>query len=393
MTPRAALARAFADALRSIDLPAIVRRELRVLPRDTRVVAIGKASPAMVRGALDVLHDTARLVVIAPDDTPNDCAIDPRVTLLRAAHPIPDARSVAAADRALAFVRGSACTLVLLSGGASSLVCAPHADSSLETKRDVTRALLASGASIGEINTVRRHLSRIKGGGLARAAAPGRVITRIVSDVLGDALHAIGSGPTVADPTTIDDARAILARYAPAFAAIPLHESEKDLGASDARIVASPATFADAVVHALFPAFRARLLPPSIADVDALAAEYASLARALAPGEAIVRSAEPALRVAPTAGRGGRCAHLAARVALDLPRDVAFLAGASDGVDGSTNAAGASVDSATFPDRASVHAALAAFDTGALHASHGSALFLGPTGLNFTDVHILARSA
>jgi glycerate 2-kinase len=386
MSPREALARAFTRALGSIDLTALVRGALPAIPREARLIAIGKAAPAMALGALDAC---ARALVIAPDGTPSHLDSS-RAESLRAAHPVPDERSVLAAERALDFVRGSAFTVVLLSGGASSLVCAPHADFSLDAKRDVTRALLAEGASIAEINTVRRHLSRIKGGGLAAAASPGRVVARIVSDVLGDALHDIGSGPTVADPTTVDDARAILARLAPRFANAPLHETAKHVVA-DASIIASPSTLAAAVAAALAPRFRARLLPASSASVDALAEEYAELARTLRAGEALVRSAEPTLRVATHAGTGGRCAHLAARVALDLPRGVAFLAGASDGADGTSSAAGASVDASTFADRAAVLAALAAFDTAPLHARHGSAIALGPTGLNFTDVHVLAR--
>jgi len=379
----ARLAAAFAEAIAAFDLAARVREGVRGVREDAGVLAIGKAAPAMMRGALDALA-RARGLVIAPDGTP--CDLDAsRVEVLRAAHPVPDARSVEAAERALAFVAAAPFSVILVSGGASALVCAPHADGSLQVKRDVTRALLASGASIAEMNVVRRHLSRIKGGGLANAARDSLAL--VVSDVLGDALHDIGSGPTVADPTTVADARAVLAHHTPAYGAIALHETAKQVR-GETRLIASPGAFAEALAQAL----GARVLAPSSASVDDLARAYAALARSLGPGEAVVRSAEPSLAVPPHAGRGGRCAHLAARVALDLPPGVAFLAGATDGIDGASDAAGACVDAASFPDPRRVLAALAAFDTATLHAASGTALRSGPTGLNFTDVHVLART-
>jgi hydroxypyruvate reductase len=136
--------------------------------------------------------------------------------LIEASHPVPDETSAAAAERALAMAEGAGekdLVLALISGGASALWAAPAAGLTLADKQALTRALLAGGATIHEINTVRKHLSRIKGGRLARAAAPARVVTLAISDVPGDAPDTIGSGPTVPDTTTLADARAILARY------------------------------------------------------------------------------------------------------------------------------------------------------------------------------------
>ena len=136
--------------------------------------------------------------------------------MIEAGHPIPDAAGLEAAEQALKLAEGAGpddLVLVLLSGGASANWIAPVEGLSLADKQAVTRALLRSGANIGEINTVRKHLSRIKGGRLARQAQPARVVTLAISDVPGDDPAVIGSGPTVPDPTTLADARAIVARF------------------------------------------------------------------------------------------------------------------------------------------------------------------------------------
>jgi glycerate 2-kinase len=138
------------------------------------------------------------------------------VTMIEAGHPIPDAAGLEAAGRALGLADSAAASdlvLVLISGGASANWIAPAAGVSFADKQAVTRALLRSGAAIGDINTVRKHLSRIKGGRLARHAHPAKLVTIAISDVPGDEPSAIGSGPTVPDPTTLADARAIAAKY------------------------------------------------------------------------------------------------------------------------------------------------------------------------------------
>jgi len=402
------LARAFFAALAGLDLARRVFEALPPLPpvrARVRVVAIGKAAPAMALGALRRWPDRLeRVLVIAPDGTACDAiAGDARVEILRAPHPLPDARSVVAADRALSFARGGPRDLLvaLVSGGASSLACAPASGLSLETKRSCVAALLASGARIDEVNTVRRHLSRIKGGGLTRAASPGRVLALIVSDVLQGAAWDIGSGPTVVDPTTVDDARETVARYAPDLGDLPFVESlkasEPAARRQRARIIASPDDLALGVAEALRKeGYTPRMLQPSTADVGTLAAEYEKLAAGLAVGEALLRPAEPSLAVPRGAtGRGGRSGHLAALASRGLPAGVELLAGASDGVDGSSGAAGALVDSGLGAHVAGgwarVAEALAAFDSAAVHDEAGTALRSGPTGVNVADVHVLAR--
>jgi hydroxypyruvate reductase len=404
MTPAAlrdALAAAFARGLGGVDLGARVTAAMPRVPRGVRagaVVAVGKAAPAMARGALAAAGKwCTRVLVVAPDGTEAHFD-DARVELRRAAHPDPDARSVAAARRAVAVVREADFVVALVSGGASSLLCLPEGVTLAGYVR-VVRALRLGGASVREVNVVRRHLCAVKGGGLARAAG-GPVRTLVASDVLGGAAYDVGSGPTVADPTTRADARAVLARYAPRLAVPALHESLKP-GAAAARglrvrVVARPEELARAVARELAGEGGAvRVLRASVAPVAALAREYAARARALRAGEAVVRAAEPSLAVdAGKPGRGGRSTHLAALVAADLPPGVAFLAAASDGVDGTSDTGGAVVDAsllARVPREARMRA-LTAFDTGPLLASAEMTLPLRPSGTNLADVHILARA-
>jgi glycerate 2-kinase len=395
--------RAFVLAVERFDLAARVVRALPRLPPPrarVRVLAVGKAAPAMVRGAL--LAWSARIeraLVVVPEGTPCDLD-DARVEVVRAGHPLPDVRSVDAAERALSLAAQEArdVLVVLVSGGASALLALPIEGVTLEDKIGVTRALLASGASIEETNLVRRHLSRIKGGGLTRAAAPGRVLALLASDVIGGHAYDVGSGPTTTDPTTVNDARAALTRWAPSFAALPLRETLEpgELGANRQRanIVASPNDLAEAVAVLLADeGFAPRILPPSNASADELATEYERLCDALGPRCAVVRVAEPRLTVTATRqGKGGRASHLAALVGRRLPEGFVFLAGASDGVDGTSGAGGAVVDASfrSIGDQR-IQEALAGFDTARIHEEAGTVIRGGPSGKNFADVHILCR--
>ncbi len=184
------------------------------------VLAAGKAAGSMAEAAerhyLDALHLSASRMVGTAVVRHGYGRPTRVVMMIEAGHPVPDATGLQAAEHALAFADAATSNdlvLVLMSGGASANWIAPAAGVSFADKQAVTRALLRSGAAIGEINTVRRHLSRIKGGRLARRAHPARIATLAMSDVPGDEPSAIGSGPTVPDPTTLADARAIVARY------------------------------------------------------------------------------------------------------------------------------------------------------------------------------------
>lgn len=376
-----------------IDLAACARRALARMdlgartaaalpsPRAATLIAIGKAAPAMAKAAF-AAWPIREAVIVTTDATPVPRSMEGFV--LRANHPLPDRRSVRAAERCLALAAEADELLVLVSGGASALVCAP-AGIDLRTKRAVVKALLLGGASIQEMNVVRKHLSRVKGGALARAC-PGRVLTLVASDVVGGTASDVASGPSVSDPSTVREARRILARRAPAFRDLPLVRTGFAPGRS--RIIASPEDFARAMVAELAGhGVRARLLPPSQADVVELAASYRAAAHRLAPGEAIVRAAEPSVTVTKK-GKGGRSTHLATLVGRDLPAGYRFLALASDGVDGASETAGALVR--TLP-RAAADASLARFATGPFLAGLGVALAARPTGHNLADLHVLLR--
>lgn len=434
---RRAIERAFARALRELD-PAT--RVAEALPRSSRssarsigsvrIVAIGKAAPAMAAGALARLGDAVeRCLVVTTDGTDvaalhaaaERAGIAGRIDVMRAAHPLPDARSVRAGSACLAMAqpfgvheapRGDearAKLIVLVSGGASALVCAPSAGITLRTKRAITRAMLESGASIHDLNVVRKHLSRLKGGGLARAAARRSLLTIVASDVIGGTASDVGSGPSVPDESTVSAARHLLQRFAPAFAGVPLVRTLAPSSSErvNARIVSSPADLARAMAVLLREAAtgapaRVSLLRPSQAPVDALAAEYVALAERTRTPRIFVRAAEPAVRITGPGGRGGRSTHLAALVGKLLAERrlrgasrILFAALASDGVDGRSGAGGAIIDGrfaarvvARLGDGALVRS-LECFDTGALHRELGTAIAMRPTGHNLADLHVL----
>lgn len=368
---RARILRAYRRALDAVDVEREVARACERLPRARyRVIAIGKAASAMFAGTRGL--DVEDAVIVGPND---------------AGHPLPDARSARAGKRCLALVAkpGEARILVLVSGGASALVCAPAPGITLAAKRTLTRAMLASGATVQDINVVRKHLSQIKGGGLARAAAPRDVVTLVVSDVIGGTASDVGSGPSVLDDSTVAEARRLLRRFAPAHARLPLASTlARDPRPLRARVLVSPEHLARAMAREL----DAKLLAPSQADVESLAADYVSRARRLPRGAAVVRAAEPSVVVPAKAGKGGRSSHLAALVARGLPEGVTFAAIATDGVDGSSGTAGAIVDASSGRD---LDRAIAGFSTGPWHQRNGTALISKPSGHNLADVHVLFR--
>lgn len=435
---RGVIERAFARALRELDpaarVTAALRRSRSWSGSAVHVIAIGKAAPAMAAGALDCLGDAvARCLVVAPDGTDlaslhaaaERAAVSERVETMRAGHPLPDARSVRAGRACLAMAEGAAAgdgrdarLVVLVSGGASALACAPAPKITLRTKRAITRTMLESGASIQDVNVVRKHLSLLKGGGLVRAAGSAPVYTLVVSDVIGGSASDVGSGPSVPDASTVRDARRLVSRFAPRFADVPLvptHARTLAVAArTRARLVASPEDLGRSMASTLrdsgAPEMSVRVLPPSQASVESLAEEYVALAvragaRSKGAPQVFVRAAEPSVAVTRSRGRGGRCTHLAALVGRMLgerdastratPPRVVFAALASDGVDGGSGTGGAIID-ATFARRAAAELGegalareLSRFDTGALHRSLGTAIVSRPTGHNLADLHVL----
>jgi glycerate 2-kinase len=377
---------AFARALRDFDVAGRVRLALRGVDA-SRVLAIGKTAPAMLAGAF---RERQEALLVVPDGIAIGWSA-PSTRIMIADHPLPTERSVAAAEAALAFVaRGD--VVALVSGGASALLALPAEGIDLEKKRSIGEALLRAGVPVREINVVRRHLSRVKGGQLG-AACPGRALTLIASDVLSGGPEDIGSGPTVADPTTVADARAVLSRVG---LEAPLVETIKPADPRaqrlEHRFVASPEDFV-VTMRIVLEAEGLTVfdLPPTEDDVESLAHSYAGLGASLLRGQALVRAAEPTVIVPPAHERGGRSSHLAALAAPLLPEGVALLCGATDGVDGSSGGAGAVVTRGSF-DAGAAAAAARAFDTGKLHERAGTMLeSAGPSGLNLCDVHVLVR--
>lgn len=281
------------------------------------------------------------------------------VSMIEAGHPIPDAAGLEAADLALKLAASAGLddlVLVLMSGGASANWIAPADGVSFADKQTVTRALLRSGANIGEINTVRKHLSRIKGGRLARHAYPARIATIAISDVPGDDPSAIGSGPTVPDPTTLADARAIVAKYklelpASVTGALkdPRNESPKPgdevFTNTSFALAARPVDSLRAAQAAVVKAgYECVSLGANLeGEARVVAAEHAQLARDLrAQGKSAVILSGGELTVTIRGkGRGGPNQEYALALAIALAGmgGVAALAGDTDGTDGGAGAA------------------------------------------------------
>ena len=383
------------------------------------VVGAGKASVAMAR-AVRVIVGPALVdgLVIAPHGSGVEQAGPMHVR--HGAHPVPDTAGVAATRALLDVVRAAdATTLVLavLSGGASALLVAPSEGISLADKQELTRALLTAGAEISGLNAVRKHCSRVKGGGVARAAAGAHACWAFVlSDVVGDDLATIGSGPTVPDPTTYRDALDVLVRYG--VSAPPAIEAHLRRGAGgevpetpkpgdalfDRVLTTCVAGNADAVAGAVAEARRrGYVVTVWTAPIDgdaAVAGERIARALRSLPGAApvaLIAGGETTVR-ARSGGLGGRSQHVALAAALGITglRAVVLAAG-TDGIDGPTPAAGACVDGDTVARAHRMHldpaAALIATDSHRVLSATGDLVATGPTGTNVADVVVALRAA
>ncbi|MEA3051349.1 MAG: glycerate 2-kinase [Sphingomonadales bacterium] len=355
-------------------------------PGRTVLLALGKAAVPMARTVETRWPGPVSGVAVAPRG--NDGSLD-RVELMRAAHPVPDESSVAAAQRLLDLA-GSAgsddLVLVLLSGGASALACLPGDGLTLGEKRDLTAALLRSGAGVREINCVRRHLSSFKGGRLALAAAPARLVTLAISDVVGDRPEDIGSGPTAADPTGVEEARAILARHGLDSPQRGWSETPERVP-GDWRLVARGADALEAAAReARRHGYEVRLLECE-GEAREVGREHAGLALAAAPGTAFISGGELTVTVRGR-GRGGPNQEyaLAASLALAGRAEIRGLAADTDGIDGDSEAAGAFFDGGRA---AGGEAALEANDSGSWFAARRRLFVTGQTGTNVSDLRII----
>ncbi len=418
--PLAALRRIFDAAVAAAHPERCVPGALPAPPAHGRtlVVGAGKAAGAMARAVEERWPAGAALsgLVVSRYGYGLPCA---RIESIEAAHPVPDAAGRAAAGRMLDLVRGAGpedLVLCLMSGGASALLALPAPGLTLEDKQATTRALLRSGATIHEINCVRKHLSAIKGGRLAAAcAAP--MVTLAISDVAGDDPAVIGSGPTVPDPTRFADARAILAKYRiEPPAAIRAHldaareESPKPgdprLARAAFRLVATPgdmlaAAARQAAALGLHPILLGDHIEGEARDVGAdHAARALALARdADAQRPAVILSGGELTVTMRGQGKGGPNAEYALGLAQALAgaRGIHALAADTDGIDGSEDNAGAFVspDTLTRARALGLDAAthLAANDSYAFFAALGDLLVTGPTFTNVNDLRAIIVGA
>lgn len=359
------------------------------------VVAAGKASSAMATGFVDVIGQRIEGFSVAPHPA------DSPLPLLVAGHPLADERSQIAGDRALALassLHSGDLLVVLLSGGASALLAAPREGMTIEEIANITHELLIAGADIAELNTVRRGLSRLKGGGLAEATKAD-VLTLSLSDVVGDAPSVIGSGPTVPDPTGPADVRRILDdRGIPISAAVERSLAVRPPAPPAAAkreyvVVANGGTAAAAVCSAAAAhGLAARVLENRLSGEARIAVRVA-LDRARELRGLSVLSGETTVTVAGD-GVGGRNQEAALVAALEIEGSArAVLAAGTDGIDGPTEAAGAVVDGGSWGriraagvdpgeslERNDSHRALVA---------SGDVLVTGPTGTNVGDLWLI----
>jgi glycerate 2-kinase len=419
VTPRDA-ARAILDsALAAGDVTPLVQRHLEPDARYRRVVVLGcgKASAAMASAAEEVLGDRiAGGFVVVKDG----CAVPvPRVEIAEAGHPVPDERGLAASARLLELAHAAGeedLVLFLVSGGGSALTPAPAPPITLAEKQEVTRLLLTSGATIGELNAVRKHLSRFKGGQLARAAWPASVLTLALSDVVGDPLDVIASGPTAPDSTTFADAREVLVRRGlagrvPASVAARLEAGRRGeieetpkpgdrlFGRVTSVVIGNNALIADAAVAAASRlGYRPHLATRELqGEAREVARDLVARARGLEPPACLIAGGETTVTVKGN-GRGGRCQEFALAAALELlPTDrMTILAAGTDGTDGPTDATGAIVDghSVARGTRAGgdVRRAMADNDAYRFLAASGDLIVSGPTRTNLLDLYLVLRA-
>jgi hydroxypyruvate reductase len=389
--------------------------------RHLLVLGAGKASGAMAHALEELLDDRVSDGLVVVKD--GYMAPTRQIRLVEAGHPIPDARGLRAADELLELARSAGAddlVVALISGGGSALTPAPVPPITLAEKQALTRELLEAGATINELNVVRKHCSRLKGGQLAKVAVPARVVALILSDVIGDHLDVIASGPTAPDETTFADALAVLERVrlrdrVPASvlqhlergargdipetpkASDPVFHGVTNHVIGNNRVVVEAA---EAKARAL--GFNTLFLTRSLqGEAREAARQFADLARRIRSSGTPVRSPACVIAGGETTvtvrgrGKGGRCQEFCLAGALELEEtpDILLLAAGTDGSDGPTEAAGASADGRTVArgrERGlDALASLAENDSYTFFSALGDLVMTGPTNTNLLDLYLL----
>jgi glycerate 2-kinase len=412
--PRALLREMFDAAVAAVSPARCLPRYLPPAPKGrTIVVGAGKAAASMAKALEDNWSGPLSGLVVTRYQHGLKCD---RIEVIEAAHPVPDAAGREAAGRILKMVQGLSAddlALCLISGGGSALLSMPAPGLSLEDKQAVNKALLKSGANISEMNCVRKHLSAIKGGRLAAACAPAQVVSLVISDVPGDDPAVVASGPTVPDPTTFADARAILDKYGisePRSVVEHLRAAKEETPKpGDPRLARAQTIVIATTQHALQAAAdvarESEITPVILGDIEGESREvalvHAGIARQIAhhsqPAAApcvLLSGGETTVTVRGQ-GRGGRNAEfmLALTVALDGHPGIYTLAGDTDGIDGTEDNAGAigSPDSLARAAAQGLNAKahLANNDGYGFFSALGDLIVTGPTLTNVNDLRAI----
>ncbi len=431
----ASVTRILAAAIQAVEPGRAAQKYLseHPLPSASRicVLAVGKAAIPMTRAVFETTKVTAALVITKHAE---QTGLTP-ATVLVGGHPVPDSRSLQAGEAALGFVSGLRADdllLCLLSGGGSALMTAPRPGLTLDDLQSLTRQLLACGARIDEINTLRRHLDRVKGGGLAQAASPARVLSLILSDVVGNPLEAIASGPTAPDPSSRADALRVLAKYGltesvPAAILQTLEHAPETPKPGDAlftrvenvligsNALAAQAALQQAETEGFYPQFLgdswqgearqvAKTLCKRLKDetrrpvcLVAGGETTVTLVGQVSDLSAMPTSAGQVRDLSHNHALGGRNQELALAAARELDGlpNVMLVSLATDGEDGPTDAAGAVVTGETAQRARALNLDPDEFlernDSYHFFAPLGDLLQPGPSGTNVNDLTFLLR--
>ena len=404
----------FEAALRAADAGNAVRKHLRKALPDLRgfervyLLAVGKAAPAMAKAVSGVLGSRLDGGIVVTKHGHASAEVAP-FDVFESAHPTPDEQGAAAAqevEKLLAQLNARDLLICAISGGASALLPAPVAGLSLDEKKEITNRLLRAGANIHELNAVRKHLSRLKGGRLAALAYPATVVSLLLSDVIGDDPAVIGSGLTAPDPSTIDDAIGVMQKFGlglPNYATeTPKPGDVAFKNTTNVIVGSNRQAIAAAAREAKRLGYRTLILSSTmqgetreVARVHAqILREATSSGNPVKPPACILSGGETTVTVRGS-GKGGRNQEfaLAAAVEISSLRNALILSGGTDGTDGPTDAAGAIATGDTLrrANKLGLNAEefLSRNDSYPFFDALGDLIKTGPTGTNVMDVHLL----